>query len=316
MARRLRNIDKRIAVLIDADNVSSKYIKAILDELSKNGVPTLKRIYSDWTRPEMAAWKNVLLTYSITPVQQYSYTSGKNATDSSLIIDAMDILYTGHVDSFCIVSSDSDFTRLAARLREAGMHVIGMGEKKTPQSFISACEVFKYLEVLDSIEVLVSGGTLGTGASPAAEGDNVEERAAGKEAPVSGTLVEYTNNVSSKEEIIRTIKKIVADTSEEDGDGWAFLGMVGSVLNKQKPDFDSRNYGYQKLTQFVKSLGVFEIEHRPTNNPGIKHTYIRIKTSPKTPRRKRLPAPVKKAKQEQFPESSSQSSSQSSSRSD
>ncbi len=269
------DIEKRIAVLIDADNVSYKYIKPILNELSKYGIPTYKRIYSDWTKPEMGSWKSLLLTYSITPVQQYSYTSGKNATDSALIIDAMDILYTGHVDSFCIVSSDSDFTRLAARLREAGRQVIGMGEKKTPQPFISACEVFKYLEVL------VSDGILAA---------DEEEAGGGAKENKSSALAEAVpqSNIASREEIIKVIKKIVEDTSEEDG--WAFLGMVGSVLNKQQPDFDSRNYGYPKLTQFVKSLGAFDIEHRATNNPSVKHTYIRNKDG------EAAPAPAKPAK--------------------
>jgi len=140
--------DRKIAVLIDADNVSDKYIKYIFDEISNHGTPTFKRIYGDWTTPQLASWKKVLLNYSITPIQQYSYTTGKNSTDSALIIDAMDILYSDNVDGFCIVSSDSDFTRLAARLREDGMYVIGMGEKKTPTPFIAACEKFKYLEVL------------------------------------------------------------------------------------------------------------------------------------------------------------------------
>ena len=271
------NIEKRIAVLIDADNVSSKYIKPILDELTKYGAPTYKRIYSDWTRPEMSGWKNVLLTWSITPVQQYSYTSGKNATDSSLIIDAMDMLYAGNVDSFCIVSSDSDFTRLAARLREAGMQVIGMGEKKTPQPFISACEVFRYLEVLVFDEASAGDEAHGT---EEAHGSGEAPASPKPQAAAGATVSEKT----SKEEITRTIRKIVDDTSEEDG--WAFLGMVGSVLNKQKPDFDSRNYGYQKLTQFVKSLDSFDIEHRPTNNPGIKHTFIRVKAVTKPARRR------------------------------
>ncbi len=143
--------DMKIAVLIDAENVSEKYIKYIFDEVSNHGIPTYKRIYGDWTNPQLAPWKGVLLDYSISPIQQYSYITGKNSTDSALIIDAMDILYSNNVDGFCIVSSDSDFTRLAARLREAGMYVIGMGEKKTPKAFISACEKFKYLEVLVSM---------------------------------------------------------------------------------------------------------------------------------------------------------------------
>ncbi len=141
--------DDRLAILIDADNVSEKYIKYILDEVSGDGTATYKRIYGDWTKPELASWKNVLLENSITPIQQYSYTTGKNATDSAMIIDAMDILYSGNVDGFCIVSSDSDFTRLASRLRESGMYVLGMGEKKTPTPFIAACNKFKYLEILE-----------------------------------------------------------------------------------------------------------------------------------------------------------------------
>ena len=142
------NNDKRFAVLIDADNVSDRYIKNIMDELANEGIVTYKRIYGDWTKPALASWKNVLLNHSITPIQQYSYTIGKNATDSAMIIDAMDILYSGNVEGFCIVSSDSDFTRLASRLRESGMYVIGMGERKTPQPFVNACNRFKYLEVI------------------------------------------------------------------------------------------------------------------------------------------------------------------------
>ena len=144
--------DSRFAVLIDADNVSVKYIKIILDELSKDGIATYKRIYGDWTNPALISWKSTLLDNSITPIQQYSYTTGKNSTDSAMIIDAMDILYSGRVDGFCLVSSDSDFTRLASRLRESGMTVIGMGESKTPNSFIAACNKFKYLDILSAAD--------------------------------------------------------------------------------------------------------------------------------------------------------------------
>jgi uncharacterized LabA/DUF88 family protein len=288
----MSDIEKRIAVLIDADNVSSKYIKPILDELTKYGAPTYKRIYGDWTRPEMNAWKNVLLTWSITPVQQYSYTSGKNSTDSSLIIDAMDILYTGNVESFCIVSSDSDFTRLAARLREAGIHVIGMGEKKTPKPFISACEVFKYLEVLASDEALVSDEPPPSDSPPVQSAENAS---GGKEPHAPESAAPYKGSVTSKDEIKQIIRKIADDTSEEDG--WAFLGMVGNMLNKQKPDFDSRNYGYQKLTQFVNSLNCFDIEFRPTSNPGVKHTYIRNKAGAKPAARKKPESAARKKQQ-------------------
>ena len=248
--------DKKIAVLIDADNVSEKYIKYIFDEISNHGTPTYKRIYGDWTKPELASWKMVLLSYSITPIQQYSYTTGKNATDAALIIDAMDILYSKNVDGFCLVSSDSDFTKLAARLREAGMYVIGMGEKKTPKPFIAACEKFKYLEVLAAIPT--------EPVKPNAD-KKVEKKKALKE------------DMADIEELLDTIKVIVADSSDEDG--WAFLGEVGTRISKRYPDFDTRNYGYAKLTPFMNSLKQFEIQKRKTNSPNIIHYYIRNKVS-------------------------------------
>lgn len=246
--------DKKIAVLIDADNVSDKYIKYIIDEISNHGIPTYKRIYGDWTKPQLAQWKNVLLNYSISPIQQYSYTTGKNSTDSALIIDAMDILYSNNVDGFCIVSSDSDFTRLAARLREAGMYVIGMGEKKTPKPFISACEKFKYLEVLASM------------ASKPVEPHNSKEEQRHEEQKAGMTSID---------KLIETIKTIITEISDEDG--WAFLGELGGALNKRYPDFDTRNYGYTKLTPFVSSLKHFEIKSAKTNNPSVILKYIRNK---------------------------------------
>lgn len=236
--------DLKIAVLIDADNVSDKYVKVIFDEVNNHGTATYKRIYGDWTKPQLGQWKNVLLNYSISPIQQYSYTIGKNATDAALIIDAMDILYSGQVDGFCIVSSDSDFTRLASRLREAGKYVLGMGEKKTPVPFISACEKFKYLEVLlQAVEP-----------TPIKNGN-------------TGKIDNQT--------LIDTLKIIINENSDDDG--WAFLGEVGSILSKRYPDFDTRNYGFQKLTPLVSSLKQFEIQSRKTSNPNITHKYIRIK---------------------------------------
>ena len=234
----------KIAVLIDADNVSDKYVKVIFDEVNNHGTATYKRIYGDWTKPQLAQWKNVLLNYSISPIQQYSYTIGKNATDAALIIDAMDILYSGQVDGFCIVSSDRDFTRLASRLREAGKYVLGMGEKKTPVPFISACEKFKYLEVL----------------LQAVEPTPVKNGQTGK---------------LNTQSLIDTLKIIINENSDDDG--WAFLGEVGSILSKRNPDFDTRNYGFQKLTPLVSSLKQFEIQSRKTSNPNITHKYIRIK---------------------------------------
>ena len=234
----------KIAVLIDADNVSDKYVKVIFDEVNNHGTATYKRIYGDWTKPQLAQWKNVLLNYSISPIQQYSYTSGKNASDAALIIDAMDILYSGQVDGFCIVSSDSDFTRLASRLREAGKYVLGMGEKKTPPAFISACEKFKYLEVL-------------------------------LEATQPEVVINRQTTDKKSDQLVATLKTIINENSDEDG--WAFLGEVGSILSKRNPDFDTRNYGFQKLTPLVSSLKQFEIQSRKTSNPNITHKYIRIK---------------------------------------
>ena len=243
--------DKKIAVLIDADNVSDKYIKYILDEISNHGTPTYKRIYGDWTKPQFASWKAVLLNYSITPIQQYSYTTGKNATDSALIIDAMDILYSKNVDGFCIVSSDSDFTKLAARLREAGMFVIGMGEKKTPKPFISACEKFKYLEVL----------ALGEEGTYEAQEDEKNEKQA-------------KEGMASKKELIKSIKLIITESSDEDG--WVNLGVVGDKLNKRFPEFDTRNYGYTKLSSLITSLRQFESQPRKIGNSKVSY-YIKNK---------------------------------------
>ena len=246
--------DMRIAVLIDADNVSDKYIKFIIDEISNHGVPTYKRIYGDWTKPQLASWKNVLLSYSISPIQQYSHTTGKNSTDAALIIDAMDILYSGNVDGFCIVSSDSDFTRLAARLREAGMSVMGMGEKKTPTPFISACEKLKYLEVLASMA-----------SQPVAPSST---------KPTPGHE-ESKSSMTDIDKLIEVIRTIITEVSDEDG--WAYLGDLGNILNKRYPDFDTRNYGYTKLTPFVASLKRFEIRSTKTSNRSISLKHVRNK---------------------------------------
>ena len=238
--------DKKIAVLIDADNVSEKYIKFIFDEIPNHGTATYKRIYGDWTKPQLASWKNVLLNYSITPIQQYNYTTGKNSTDSALIIDAMDILYSKNVDGFCIISSDSDFTRLAARLREAGMYVIGMGEKKTPTPFISACEKFKYLEVLAGNITTVNNT------------DKILEK---QQSP--------KEELANLGELIKSIKKIITERSDEEG--WANLGEVGKTLTMRYPDFDTRNYGHSKLSSFIISLNKFEVGPGTTNRNKVKN---------------------------------------------
>lgn len=243
------NNDKRFAVLIDADNVSDRYIKNIMDELANEGIVTYKRIYGDWTKPALASWKNVLLNHSITPIQQYSYTTGKNATDSAMIIDAMDILYSGNVEGFCIVSSDSDFTRLASRLRESGMYVIGMGERKTPQPFVNACNRFKYLEVISgSLE---------------------------KEKKSQGESIEHVSDFMPTDAVKKAIFTILDEISDEDG--WALLSEVGNILIKRCPSFDVRNYGYSKLTPFVDSLNAFDISSIPGAKGGVKYIYIKKK---------------------------------------
>ncbi|MDP4109664.1 MAG: NYN domain-containing protein [Bacillota bacterium] len=240
--------DRKFAVLIDADNVSDKYIKPILDEVSNDGVATYKRIYGDWTKPALGAWKNVLLEHSILPIQQYGYTTGKNATDSAMIIDAMDILYSGNVDGFCIVSSDSDFTRLASRLRESGMFVVGMGEKKTPSAFIAACNKFKYLDVLAA-------------ASSEAKQEPAPDAAQGE--------------MTQQGLIRKAVMTIVQENSDEDG--WVFIGDIGNLLIKRYPDFDVRNYGFKKLTPFIRSFNLFLIKEVQPDDSNSKLVYVKIK---------------------------------------
>lgn len=241
--------DLKIAVLIDADNVSSHPVKEMMEEIAKYGNPTIKRIYGDWTKPQLGKWKNVLLENAITPVQQYSYTSGKNATDSAMIIDAMDILYSEKVDGFCLVSSDSDFTKLATRLREAGMLVIGMGEKKTPEPFIVACDKFIYVEILQQEEAETSGD---------------------KSKTKTKTQLD---KITPK--LIRLIHNTIADLADDDG--WAFMGDVGNLIQKKQPNFDSRNYGFQKLTPLISAIPAFEIEQRESLKGRHKLIFVRNK---------------------------------------
>lgn len=249
--------DLKLAVLIDADNVPYANVKEMFEEIAKYGTPTFKRIYADWTKPTVSGWKNVLLENAITPIQQYSYSTGKNASDSALIIDAMDILYTGKVDGFCIVSSDSDFTRLATRLREAGMKVIGIGEKKTLTPFITACDKFIYIEILKK--------------------HDTESTTDNNTKKTTTTTKTQTNNPISK--IDPKIIKLFADsiTDLEDENGWAFLGDLGNLMLKKKPDFDSRNYGFPKLLSLIKSINRFDIDERESGKNNIKHIYVRRK---------------------------------------
>ena len=249
--------DLRLAVLIDADNIPYHNVKGMIEEIAKYGTPTFKRIYGDWTKPTIAGWKTVLLENAITPIQQYGYTKGKNSTDSAMIIDAMDILYSGKVDGFCIVSSDSDFTRLATRLREAGMKVIGIGERKTPAPFIVACDKFIYLEIINS-------------PIPVPEPVTVKKKT-GK--PIRSNP---KNEESEQQFQIRKVKRLIASsiTDLADENGWAYLGDVGNLILKKQPDFDPRNFGFVKLTPLIRSFD-FEIDERDSGQNNIKHIYIR-----------------------------------------
>lgn len=284
--------DLRLAVLIDADNASRTAMKDVMAEVAVYGTPTIKRIYGDWTSPNMSTWKPLLLENAIAPVQQYAYTTGKNATDSAMIIDAMDILYSGRVDGFVLVSSDSDFTRLATRLREAGMKVYGMGERKTPNPFIVACDKFVY------IEVIRAAGEKARAAERAQAEREKKEREKAEQARVESTKAqpkksarkkavpepeprtaqpEPKSSVEAEPPVPAAVVELLADSVEDiaDEDGYAFMGDLGNLLVKKQPDFDPRNFGFSKLTKLVKALDRFEVDVRSTNMPHVKHIYVR-----------------------------------------
>lgn len=261
--------DLRLAVLIDADNAPRTALREIMAEVAVYGNPTIKRIYGDWTTPNMGSWKDRLLEHAISPVQQYSYTTGKNATDSAMIIDAMDILYSGRCDGFVLVSSDSDFTRLATRLREAGMKVYGMGERKTPEPFIAACDKFVYIEVIRAAAKREAE----------AEKQAEVERQAEKRPPKKKEEPVHEPSGEGQKGVPPEIVSLIADSlnSIADEDGYAFMGELGNLLVKKQPNFDPRNFGFGKLTNLVKSLDRFEIDARQTSAPHVKHIYLRDK---------------------------------------
>jgi hypothetical protein len=275
------NTNLRLAVLIDADNVPGSSIKAIMEEVAIYGTPTMKRIYGDWTNPFISGWKASLLENAIVPIQQYAYTTGKNSTDSAMIIDAMDILYSGNVDGFVLVSSDSDFTRLAIRLREAGMLVIGIGEKKTPSPFIVACNKFIYIEVIRS-----------KFNKPAKRPQNVRRRSdvrqpeivkpaeqSAKQEPEQETKPASIDTRGDRKQIPPEIVELIAESVDDltDDDDGVFMGELGTLLLKKQPDFDTRNFGFRTLTAMIKSIDRFEVELRQTSDPHIKHPYVRDK---------------------------------------
>jgi uncharacterized LabA/DUF88 family protein len=238
--------NRRLAVLIDADNAQAAIVEGLLAEIAKYGTAHVKRIYGDWTLPNLGSWKPTLLRYSIQPMQQFRYTTGKNATDGAMMIDAMDLLYTGRFDGFCIVSSDSDFTRLASRIRESGLAVFGFGEKKTPEPFVAACDKFIFVELLRE----EAAGTAPGG------------RKSAKELKQDNKLVHLLRN---------------AVVAASDDSGWAELGVVGSTVAKLAPEFDPRTWGYAKLSGLVKAVGLFEVEERLVGGGPHKALYVRDK---------------------------------------
>ncbi|KXS45709.1 MAG: hypothetical protein AWU58_968 [Methanohalophilus sp. T328-1] len=248
---------KKLAVLIDADNAQPSIVEGLFSEIAKYGIASVKRIYGDWTRPNLKNWKDNLLEHSIQPIQQFSYTYGKNATDSSLIIDAMDLLYSEPLDGFCIVSSDSDFTRLSSRIRESGRKVYGFGEIKTPKPFIAACDKFIYTENLRKEEDVV--GTV-------------------SESPMQAQGKWDTNRLKGDSKLVKMLRDAVEDSAEESG--WAFLGNVGSNLVQKQPDFDPRNYGYKKMWDIFRAIDLFDIDEvRADNSSNNRLIYVKDKKS-------------------------------------
>lgn len=266
--------DLKLAILIDADNISPKYVKVILDEAASFGVAAAKRIYGDWSDPRLKSWKDALLNNSIIPMQQYSYTTGKNATDSAMIIDAMDLLYSGNLDGFCIVSSDSDFTRLAARLREAGKLVIGMGESKTLGPFVKACDQFKYLDlILDHSDH----------SEPTAPADG---HAVADAAEAAARAAAGDDTAINRDSVYKLMRGMIDEM--DDGTGWVRTSRVGDQLIKRYPDFDVRNFGSKSLNRFLASFPELEVEERILAN-GNPIQFVRIRPQPKPANKKNAP---------------------------
>ena len=267
--------DLRLAVLIDADNAPRSALGDVMAEVAVYGTPTIKRIYGDWTTPNLASWKPLLLENAITPIQQYGYTTGKNSTDSAMIIDAMDILYTGQVDGFVLVSSDSDFTRLAIRLREAGKKVYGMGEKKTPNPFIVACDKFVYIEVIRSAaqQERAEEAAREEPKEPPKPARRAARKKGAEAAPAPAPEAEPPSRVPKE------IITLLADSVEmlADEDGYAPLGEVANLLVRKKRDFDPRNFGFSKLSKLVKALPRFEVDVRQGGQSNMKHFFVRDK---------------------------------------
>ncbi len=281
--------ERKLAVLIDAENIAGKYVTVILNEANSLGNVIYKRIYGNWTNPQMSAWRNVILDNCIQPIQQYSNVSGKNSSDSSLIIDAMDLLYSASLDGFCIVSSDSDFTRLAARLRESGKYVVGMGEQKTPRSFISACNKFSYLDLLyaaDGSEDAPEKPAEAEKAEPEKAKPAAKPAPAGQQKPAQqpARAEEKPAPVPAAAEStgsdLKHVRQAIVSLAEEnsDDDGWIFSSTLKNLLDRMYPDFDVRNFGYKKFVPFINSLDVFDVEKMPAPGNGtIQLVYFKLR---------------------------------------
>jgi len=262
---------KFLAVLIDADNAPAAIVEALFEEIAKYGVASVRRIYGDWTKPNLGSWKKVLLDHSIQPIQQFAYTSGKNSTDSALIIDAMDLLYTRRFDGFCLVSSDSDFTRLAARIREEGLTVYGFGEQKTPSPFVSACDKFIYTEILRAAALKQPPEAPSTEKLAAAAAGQVEEADKRSSKPLG-----KTDAINCQQVPVDFIARVLDDLSEEDD--WIQLGTLGQNISKLRPAFDPRLYGCKKLSELIAAEPKrFELESRGSSATGGLDLYVRLR---------------------------------------
>ena len=299
-------IDSRIALLIDGENIPAKYVKTIFDELVTEGIPTIKRIYGNWTTNDLAGWKKILLDYALAPIQQFNYTRGKNSTDSAMIIDAMDILYTGNVDGFCIVSSDCDFTKLAMRLREAGKTVIGMGVAQTPSSFVKACSKFKHLDLITNDTAHDPTAKNDDKSAPKSDSPATNKQSNSKNKTDGAAKKKKSKNKSSDKDSVKTVEKpapvqepivavtqpepvVEADASKdessvtpigeikeailkvmEDSDeesGLILASKVGTILQNRFSDFDCRNYGCKKMADLLKKLKIPTVKYDDPNNP-------------------------------------------------
>lgn len=271
----------RLAVLIDGDNAPRDCLKGIMEEIAIYGTPMIKRIYGDWASHGLTSWKNTLLENAVTPKQQFAYTSGKNATDSAMIIDAMDILYTGKTDGYVLVSSDSDFTPLAIRLRESGMYVIGIGEEKTPKAFVQACDKFIRVEVIRDkykkpAKAAAKKSTAPAAAKKASASAKTAEKAEKSPAKSSAKKTAATAAEAKPpvpEDIINLIADSVADLADDDG--WIDMSNLGNLIIKKQPDFDPRTYGFGKLSNMLKNLDRFELQVRETSDPNVRPMYVR-----------------------------------------